>query len=193
MSFYTQGIGADIGGTNLADSQLASYNSALQKDLVAVARGFPVTFVAADAERLLKAAVDYGKKQLSRHKKTLADWALSIIGRPINTHGLELAIEAAETGAKAWHGRASETYVYTQNKNKEWLDLNGRVMKVYVEVAGLVGEHVSLNSAKAELKKDIDPTSPTNVGKYVLIGGGAYLIYRLLTGPKQQHITLSEI
>lgn len=195
MSMYTDGIGdavgADIGGMSKADIQLAAYNAEMKKDLVAVARGFPKSFVAADAEKLLKSAVDYGKKQLSGHK-TLLDRLLApafghqgplsnIFGRPVNTHGLELAIEAAEIGAKAWHGRAKETYVYNQGKNKEWLDLNNRVMKVYVESAGLLAEHVTVNAARTELAKDLDPVSPTNIGKYILVVGAVFLGYRLIT------------
>lgn len=195
MSMYSDGIGADIGGSKAiektANYQLAAYNADLQKDLATVARSFPTAFVAADAEKLLNAAVDYGKRQLSSHK-TLLDRLLApafgksgplsnIFGRPVNTHALELAIEAAQAGAKAWHGRTKETYVYNQGKNKEWQDLNTRVMTVYVECAGLIGEHVAVNAARAQLSADVNPVAPTNIAKYLLIGGAVFFGYRLIT------------
>jgi hypothetical protein len=178
-SLYRAGaIGADT-----ASAELVAYNKQLQIDIKAAVKSFPKAFSAAQAAALLATAAEYGKVQIKKFKGGLSDWLLGFIGRPINTHPLELAVAKAESEAKVWKGRADggQTYVFNQGANKEWGEVNKQVMTVYTEVGGLIGERVTLDAAKEELKTDLNPTSPMNIAKIVgitaaVVGGGVFLM-----------------
>lgn len=178
-SLYQAGaIGADT-----ASAELAAYNKQLQIDIKAAVKSFPKSFNALQAAALLANAAVYGDVQIKKFGGGFSDWLLGFIGRPINTHPLELAVAKAEAESKVWKKRADggQAYVFTKGANKEWGEVNKQVMTVYTEVGGLIGERVTLDAAKDELKTDLNPTSPMNIVKIVgiaaaVVGGGVFLM-----------------
>lgn len=169
MSLYRAGV---IGADAASQAELQAYNQQLQAEIKAAVAAFPKTFTAAQAVQVLTSTAAYGRKQLDRFKGGLSDWLLGFVGRPINTRGLELAVTAAETAAKGWQKRAAngETYAFQQGKNKEWQEVNKQVMTVYIEVGGLIGERVTLDAAKQDLKQDLKDNASDTL-TYLMWGG----------------------
>lgn len=179
-------IGAVSGPDATAEKELREYNTQLAADIKAAVKSFPESFDAVKAAAMLDKAAEWGRKQKAKFGGGFAELVLSLIGRPVNTTGLQVAINKAEEEANKWRSKIpffGTPYVYHKGANKEWDEVNKQVITIYTETGGLIGERVTLNQAKRELKQDLNPVAPVNIGKIIAIAaavgiGGSLLFSR---------------
>lgn len=167
----------DIGADATALAQWTAANTELQRELKSMTAAFPKSFTAQKAAETLDKAVIYGRKMLGKYGGFLS--AIPGLGEfvtGVNTGGLQVAINKADDESKKWRSKIpvfGDGYVYVQNQNGEWADVNGQVVKIYVEAAGLVGQRIVSDEAQRDLAKDLNPVAPVNLVKIALIAGAA--------------------
>lgn len=137
MSLYLAGIGAD-----------ATTETSALKAVQLRAKTFPKAFDANAASTLCREAVDYGRNIVKAHSGAFK----GVKGKALNQ-----AVDIAAREANFWDNQAKKgsKYLFRQFKNAEYDRVRKRVMQVYIEASGVVGERRVVVKARQDLKQDL--------------------------------------